>query len=73
MLSYFYAASAGLLMVSSSLYWPAVSGLLLLQSWNDALADDSARAATCSSSWRPTPTADERLLTSVFPNGVDLE
>ena len=72
MLPYFYAVSAGLYLASSSLYWPAYSGLLLLQSWNDALAGGNASTASGSAD-RPTPNTAERLLTSVFPNGVCLE
>ena len=72
MLPYFYAVSAGLYLASSSLYWPAYSGLLLLQSWNDALAGGDASAVSGSAD-RPTPNTPERLLISVFPNGVNLE
>jgi hypothetical protein len=71
LLPYFYAVSAGLFLASSSLYWPAYSGLLLLESWNDALAASSASAASGSAE-RPTSNTAERLLTSVFPNGVSL-
>ena len=72
MLPYFQAISAGLFLASSSLYWPAYSGLLLLQSWNDALAGGGVSAVSGSAE-RPTPTTAERLLISVFPNGVNLE
>ena len=72
MLPYFYAVSAGLFLASSSLYWPAYSGLLLLQSWNEALAGSDASAVSDLAE-KPTPNAAERLLTSVFPNGVCLE
>ncbi len=72
MLPYFYAVSAGLFLASSSLYWPAYSGLLLLQSWNDALAARDTSAVSDSAE-RPMSNTAERLLNSVFPSGVNLE
>jgi hypothetical protein len=82
-LPYFDIVSAGLLLATSSLYWPAYTGLLLLRAWNDALTGSDASAIAgaaktpvAAPSWladsEPAHCTAERLLTSVFPNGVNL-
>jgi hypothetical protein len=80
---YFYTVGAGLFLATSSLYWHAYGGLLLLRAWNDALtggpsavsgtAETPDRAPNWPAHNEPSPYTAERLLTSVFPNGVNLE